>query len=214
MLSTDKRAVSMKLQSEAAAALALHVGAKMAKWSYWDSFLFFMYHDMILQRAYNLQSRWMHQSSFLQVSLIQIQPHTMKLQCRLGRGGPILWGWRPAARSMFGQCGISTRIETITGLAEVLPEDKERIVRTLQSRGHIIGDGTNDDSALNIANCGIVAKLSTTTRSTVDMIQLSHGGLAPLIQAMQISRQTFEQSYSYLVYETAVLLPCLGLWSM
>lgn len=113
---------------------------------------------------------------------------------------------------------ISTRIEAASGFAEVFPEDKKRIVQILQSRGHvvaIVGDGVNDSPALKMANCGIATdKASSAATSAADMKQIDQGGLGSLIQAIQISRQTLEQSYNYLVYETIVVLQCIGLWSM
>lgn len=113
---------------------------------------------------------------------------------------------------------VSMRVEAVSGFAEVFPEDKEQIVRILQSRGYfvaVVGDGINDAPALTIANCGIAPdKASEHARSAADMMQFNQEGLAPLIQAIQISRQTLEQSYSYLVYETVVVLQCLGLFGL
>jgi magnesium-transporting ATPase (P-type) len=100
----------------------------------------------------------------------------------------------------------------------VFPEEKELLVRILQSRRHavaIVGDWIRDSPALKIANCGIATdKASASARFAADMIQFNQGGLGLLIQAIQISRQTLEQSYNYLFCETVVVLQCLGLWSM
>lgn len=85
--------------------------------------------------------------------------HTMKL---VGLDGEALscedGALRPAIDSFNAE--VSKRVETVSGFADVFPEDKEQIVRTLQSRGHaitIVDDGIRDSPALKIASCGIAA---------------------------------------------------------
>ncbi|KAL7965273.1 E1-E2 ATPase domain-containing protein [Trichoderma sp. SZMC 28014] len=141
--------------------------------------------------------------------------HTMKL---VGLSGEVLSCGDGALRLNPdpANADIYTHVEAVSGFAEVLSEDKEQIVRILQSREHIVavtGDEYKDSPALKMANCGIAVNgACNTARCAADMVQVNEGGLASMLQAIQISRQTLEQSYNYLVYETVVVLQCIGLW--
>jgi H+-transporting ATPase len=55
-------------------------------------------------------------------------------------------------------------IEKINGIAEIYPEDKYRIVKLSQSKGHQVGmtgDGVNDAPALKQAEMGIAVSNAT-----------------------------------------------------
>lgn len=59
---------------------------------------------------------------------------------------------------------LGSAIEDSDGIAEIYPEDKYTIVKTLQSRGHVIGmtgDGINDAPALKQAEMGIAVMNAT-----------------------------------------------------
>ena len=56
------------------------------------------------------------------------------------------------------ETSLGSAIEDSDGIAEIYPEDKYTIVKTLQNSGHIIGmtgDGINDAPALKQAEVGI-----------------------------------------------------------
>ncbi|MFX6011327.1 HAD-IC family P-type ATPase, partial [Acinetobacter baumannii] len=53
---------------------------------------------------------------------------------------------------------LSQAVETVTVFAKLSPAHKERIVRVLHDRGHVVGfmgDGINDAPALRAADIGI-----------------------------------------------------------
>ncbi|MCF6185956.1 MAG: HAD-IC family P-type ATPase [Desulfobulbaceae bacterium] len=90
--------------------------------------------------------------------------------------------------------------------AEVVPEDKYRIVDTLQKAGHIIGmtgDGVNDAPALKKADCGIAVSGATdAARAAADII-LTAPGLGVINDAIKQARITFERMKSYATFRIA-----------
>jgi H+-transporting ATPase len=104
------------------------------------------------------------------------------------------------------ESAIVDLIEQATIFAEVVPEDKFRIVDTLQKGGHIVamtGDGVNDAPALKRADCGIaVSNATDAARAAADII-LTAPGLGVINDAVKEARITFERMKSYSVYRIA-----------
>jgi H+-transporting ATPase len=104
------------------------------------------------------------------------------------------------------ESAIIEMIEQVTIFAEVVPEDKFRIVDTLQKGGHIVamtGDGVNDAPALKRADCGIaVSNATDAARAAADII-LTAPGLRVINDAVKEARITFERMRSYSVYRIA-----------
>ena len=98
------------------------------------------------------------------------------------------------------------QIESADGFAQVLPEDKFRIVKILQSRDHIVGmtgDGVNDAPALREADAGIaVAGATDAAKSAADIV-LTKPGLSVIIDAIERSREIFRRMENYGVYRIA-----------
>jgi H+-transporting ATPase len=97
-------------------------------------------------------------------------------------------------------------IESVDIFAEVVPEDKYRIVETLQKADHIVamtGDGVNDAPALRKADCGFaVANATDAARAAADIV-LTAPGLSVINEAIHQARITFERMKSYAVYRIA-----------
>ena len=113
------------------------------------------------------------------------------------------------AREIFdsgGQRHDGERIEQAEGFAEVFPEHKFKIVRELQSRGHIVGmtgDGVNDAPALKQADMGIAVSGATdAARAAADLV-LTEAGLSVITRAMEEARKIFERMNSYAVFRIA-----------
>ncbi len=104
------------------------------------------------------------------------------------------------------ESAIVDMIESVDIFAEVVPEDKYRIVDTLQKGGHIVamtGDGVNDAPALKKADCGIaVSNATDAARAAADII-LTAPGLGVINEAVKQARITFERMKSYAVYRIA-----------
>ncbi len=102
-----------------------------------------------------------------------------------------------------GGPGMSARVEAADGFAQVVPEQKYRIVEALQGAGHIVamtGDGVNDAPALRRADAGVaVAGATDAARAAADIVLLAPG-LSVIVEAVRLSRETFRRMSNYAIY--------------
>jgi len=78
--------------------------------------------------------------------------------------------------------------------ARVAPEQKYRIVTTLQSQGHVVGmsgDGTNDAPALRQAHVGIAVSTATDVAKAAAGLVMTEPGLGGIVFAIQEGRIAF-----------------------
>ena len=104
------------------------------------------------------------------------------------------------------ESAIVEMIEQVDIFAEVVPEDKYRIVDTLQKGGHLVamtGDGVNDAPALKKADCGFaVSNATDAARAAADII-LTAPGLSVIGEAIRQARITFARMKSYATFRIA-----------
>ncbi|HEX23172.1 MAG TPA: HAD family hydrolase, partial [Chromatiales bacterium] len=104
------------------------------------------------------------------------------------------------------ESAIIEMIEEVDIFAEVVPEDKYRIVDTLQKGDHIVamtGDGVNDAPALKKADCGFaVSNATDAARAAADII-LTTPGLSVINSAIKQARITFARMKSYATFRIA-----------
>lgn len=97
---------------------------------------------------------------------------------------------RKTAAAVAEDLGL-TRFE-----AEVMPDDKERYIKDLQSQGRqvaMVGDGINDSQALARADVSVAMGKGTDIAMDVAMVTLMTSDLMLLPKAVTLSRQTVRQ---------------------
>jgi H+-transporting ATPase len=94
----------------------------------------------------------------------------------------------------------NSMIEDIQGIAQVYPEDKFSIVKTLQDGQHVVGmtgDGVNDAPALAQAEVGIAVKNATDIAKDCASVVLTSEGLGGIIPMIKTSRGIYQRVYSW-----------------
>ena len=135
------------------------------------------------------------------------------------------------AREIAAQVGIGDRIYPISnfeklseadrasvldeydGLAEIYPEDKYKVVKLLQSRGHIVGmtgDGVNDSPALKQAEVGIAVDNSTDVAKASASIVLTEPGLRVILNAIGTSRQIYQRMLTWVINKVTKVIQFVG----
>jgi Cu+-exporting ATPase len=123
------------------------------------------------------------------------------------------------ARAVAGRLGID-EVE-----AEVLPEDKRRIVERLRAEGRVVamaGDGVNDAPALAAADVGIAMGTGTDVAMESAGVTLVKGDLSGIARARRLSAATManirQNLFFAFIYNAAgipiaagVLYPVFGL---
>jgi Cu+-exporting ATPase len=107
---------------------------------------------------------------------------------------------RTTAEAVAGELGIAEVH------ADVLPEDKHRIVRELKAAGRVVamaGDGVNDAPALAEADVGIAMGTGTEVAINSAGITLVRGDLAGIARARALSRMTMRNIRQNLVFAFA-----------
>jgi H+-transporting ATPase len=103
------------------------------------------------------------------------------------------------------------------GFAEIYPEDKYKIVKLLQSRGHMVGmtgDGVNDAPALKQAEMGIAVSNSTDVAKASASMVLTEPGLSVIIDAVKISRQTYQRMLTWVINKVTKVIEFVGLLTL
>ncbi|HSD41321.1 MAG TPA: copper-translocating P-type ATPase [Burkholderiales bacterium] len=120
---------------------------------------------------------------------------------------------------------VAAKLGLADFVAEVLPQDKHRVVQELQAKGEIVamaGDGVNDAPALAQANVGIAMGHGTDIAMQSARVVLVKGDLRGIAKARRLSRATManirQNLFFAFVYNAlgvpvaaGVLFPWLGL---
>jgi len=115
-----------------------------------------------------------------------------------------------AIADRVGITGATVRVEALGNastdslgaavIAEVLPEDKYRLVKRLQDAGHTVGmtgDGVNDAPALRQADVGIAVAGATDVAKSAAGIVLTREGLIDIVGLVKESRRIHQRSLTY-----------------
>ncbi|MBM4124644.1 MAG: magnesium-translocating P-type ATPase [Nitrospira sp.] len=108
-------------------------------------------------------------------------------------------------RSMSDEA-LSKRVNEVDVFAEIEPNQKERIIRSLQQSGHVVGylgDGINDASALHAADVGISVDRAVDVAKEAADIVLLEKDLGVLVQGVREGRRTFANTLKYVFMATS-----------
>jgi Cd2+/Zn2+-exporting ATPase len=123
---------------------------------------------------------------------------------------------RRTAEAVAAGLGIEPR-------AELLPQDKQAIVRELQARGEVvakIGDGINDAPALAAANIGIAMGGGTDVALETADAAVLHARVTDVARMVRLSRDTMANIHQNIaialglkaVFLVTTILGVTGLW--
>jgi len=156
------------------------------------------------------------------------QIHALGVEVKMLTGDSL-----PIAKNIAQQVGLGSRVTTMSkiqedetkatpidstiedshGIAQIYPEDKFSIVKTLQRIGHVVGmtgDGVNDAPALRQAEVGIAVKNATDIAKDSASAVLTAEGLGGIIPMIKTSRTIYQRIYSWALMMVARKLHIAG----
>jgi len=141
-----------------------------------------------------------------------LKPHAREAIEELQRAGVkviMMSGDRQASVAYWAQqAGINNY------RAEVMPDDKEQLVRQLQAEGHtvaMVGDGINDSQALAQADVSIAMGRGTDIAMDVAQVTLMSSDLRRIGEAIRLSRQTVKTVRENLFFSFIYNVCCIPL---
>jgi H+-transporting ATPase len=105
-------------------------------------------------------------------------------------------------------------IEDSDGFAEIYPEDKYKIVKILQARGHMVGmtgDGVNDAPALKQAEMGIAVSSATDVAKASASMVLTEPGIGVIVEAIKTSRHIYQRMLTWVINKVTKVIQLIGL---
>jgi len=104
-------------------------------------------------------------------------------------------------------------LEEYNGLAEIYPDDKYKVVKLLQSKGHMVGmtgDGVNDSPALKQAEVGIAVANATDVAKASASIVLTEAGIKVILDAIDSSRRIYQRMLTWVINKVTKVIQFIG----
>lgn len=92
--------------------------------------------------------------------------------------------------------GEQTDINQLAGIADVLPEDKLKMVKFFQKKGYIVGmtgDGVNDSPALKQAEVGIAVSNAADVAKRSSKMVLLNDGLTSIVKILDAGHRVYQR---------------------
>ncbi|MCA3261327.1 MAG: cation-translocating P-type ATPase [Telmatospirillum sp.] len=110
---------------------------------------------------------------------------------------------------------LAKRVATATVFARVMPEQKLRIVRALQTNGAVVamtGDGVNDAPSLKAANIGVaMGQRGTDVAREASSIVLLDDDFGSIVATVKLGRRIYDNLRKAMSFILAVHVPIAGL---
>ncbi len=141
-----------------------------------------------------------------------LKPHAREAMEQLQQAG--IEVWMMSGDKEEKACRIAQEASISHYRSEVLPQDKEDLVRELQAAGHhvaMIGDGINDSQALARADVSIAMGKGTDVAMQVAQVTLMGDDLRRIPEAIDLSRRTVGMIRQNLFWAFAYNVVCIPL---
>lgn len=148
----------------------------------------------------------MHELSSLGVSVKMLTgdalPIAREISKQVGLGGSIVRASELRTAMTKSQSQAVEIAERSDGFAEVYPEDKYTIVRSLQASDHVVGmtgDGVNDAPALQQAEVGIAVSNATDVAKGAASVVLTAEGLSNIVDLVKTGRMIYQRIVTWVL---------------
>lgn len=108
-------------------------------------------------------------------------------------------------------------IQNSDGFAEVYPENKFDIIKTLQNAGHVVGmtgDGVNDSPALKQAELGVAVENASDVAKASASAVLTEPGIKEILDTILVSRETFQRIMTWVMNKITKVVEVVVLFTI
>ena len=102
---------------------------------------------------------------------------------------------------------LAERVDDIKILSRARPNDKERLVKLLKQKGHVVaatGDGTNDAPALNAADVGLSMGDGTAVAKEASDMTILDNSFSTIANAVMWGRSLYKNIQRFLLFQLTV----------